>query len=249
MYGGLNAGRHSAFRRNLLRGGNDMNKTNRSYTDNIHFSGRIWFILVYFCIYLFPLVTSIYFGAWPTWKQFFSAAIGVIPVYWTVGIVEAFTYMPILGAGGSYLGFITGNMSNIKVPVAINAMESMGVRQGTEEGDVISTIVIAVSSIVTCLIIIVFVVLMVPLTPVFSRPELKPAFDNVVPALFGGLMVVFVSKNWKIGVPPVVLCAVLFLAFPALGGVYPLIIPVVAALTVLMARKMYIRGILPGKKL
>ena len=96
-----------------------------------------------------------------------------------------------LGAGGSYLGFITGNMANLKVPVALNAMESMGVKQGTEDGDVISTIVIAVSSIVTVAIIIVFVVLMVPLTPVFSNPVLKPAFDNVVASLFGGLMVAY----------------------------------------------------------
>ena len=223
-----------------------MKKDAMSYTDRIHRAGRIWFPVVYFFIYLFPIVTSIYFGAWPTWKQLFSACIGVIPVYWTVGVVESFTYMPMLGAGGSYLGFITGNMSNIKVPVAINAVESMGVKQGTEEGDVISTIVIAISSIVTCLIVIVFVVLMVPLTPFFSNPALTPAFDNVVPSLFGALMVVFVSKNWKIGVPPLVLCAVLFIAVPSLGGVYPIIIPVVVALTAFMARKFYKKGILPG---
>ena len=223
-------------------------KNERTYTDNIHRSGRIWFVAVYFCIYLFPLVTCLWFGSWPTWKQILTAALGVIPVYWTVGIVEAFTYMPMLGAGGSYLGFITGNMSNLKVPLAINALESMGVRQGTEEGDVISTIVIAVSSIVTCLIILLFVVLMVPLTPVFSSPVLTPAFDNVVPSLFGGLLVVYCAKNWKIGVPPLVLCAVLFILLPVLADVYPLVIPVVVVLTAMFARWMYNRGILPGKK-
>lgn len=217
-------------------------KNKRSYTDDIHFSGRIWFVVVYFCIYLFPLITSIYFDAWPSWREFLAAAVGVIPVYWTVGVVETFTYMPILGAGGSYLGFITGNMSNIKVPVAINAMEALGVRQGTEDGDVISTIAIAVSSLVTCLIIVVFVLLMAPLTPVFSNPALKPAFDNVVASLFGGLMVVFVSKNWKIGVPPVVLCALAFTFIPALGGIYPLIVPVIAGLTVVLARVLYKKG-------
>ena len=98
-----------------------------------------------------------------------------------------------LGAGGSYLGFITGNMSNLKVPLALNAMESMGVKADTEEGDVVSTIVIAVSSIVTVLIIVIFVVLMVPLSPIFTRPALQPAFSNVVPALFGGLMVAHIT--------------------------------------------------------
>jgi len=219
-----------------------MKKNEMSYTDRIHVSGRIWFVAVYLCIYLLPLGASIYFDAWPTWGEFMAAAVGVIPIYWTVGFVEAFTYMPILGAGGSYLGFITGNMSNIKVPVAINAMESMGVRQGTEEGDVISTIVIAVSSIVTTLIIIVFVVLMVPLTPVFDNPVLAPAFANVVPSLFGALMVVFLSKNAKVGVPPVILCAVLFMLLPVLSSIYPLVVPVIAAITVLWARRLYKQG-------
>lgn len=213
-----------------------------SYTENIHRSGRIWFIGVFFFIYLFPIVTSIYFDSWPTWKQMLTAAIGVIPVYWTVGIVEAFTYMPMLGAGGSYLGFITGNMANLKVPVAINAMDSMGVKQGTEEGDVISTIVIAISSIVTVIIIIIFVVLMVPLSPVFSNPVLKPAFDNVVASLFGGLMVAYIAKCPKVALPIILFGAALFIAFPSLAGVYPLILPVLAVMAILLARVLYKKG-------
>lgn len=212
------------------------------YTQNIHRTGKRWFIAVYLCIYLFPIVCSIYFNAWPTWSQLLAAAIGVVPVYWTVGIVEAFTYIPMLGAGGSYLGFITGNMANLKVPVAINAMESVGVKQGTEEGDVISTIVIAISSIVTCVIIIVFVVLMVPLTPVFSNPVLKPAFDNVVAALFGGLMVAYIAKDAKVGLPVILITALLFILIPSLAGIYPIILPVVALLAIWYARRLYKKG-------
>ena len=212
------------------------------YTESIHRSGRRWFIAVYAFIYLFPIVTSIYFDAWPTWQMFIGAAIGVIPTYWAVGIVEAFTYMPMLGAGGSYLGFITGNMVNLKVPVAVNAMESVGVSQGTEEGDVFSTIAIAVSSIVTVLIIVIFVLLMVPLSPVFSNPVLSPAFDNVVPSLFGGMMVAYIAKCPKVSVPVIVFGAALFIAVPSLAGVYPLILPFVALLAIAYARIMYKKG-------
>ena len=212
------------------------------YTENIHRTGRRWFVFVYFFIYLFPIVTCIYFNSWPTWKQLLTAAIGVIPVYWTVGIVEAFTYMPMLGAGGSYLGFITGNMANLKVPVAVNAMDSMGVTQGTEEGDVISTIAIAVSSIVTCIVIIIFVVLMVPLTPIFSLEILQPAFSNVLPALFGGMMVAYIAKCPKVGLPIILLGAALFIAIPSLSSIYPLILPVLAVLAILLARVLYKKG-------
>ena len=212
------------------------------YPVKIHKSGRRWFVFVYFFIYLFPIVVSAYFNAWPTWKQFFAAAIGVVPLYWAVGIVEAFSYMPMLGPGGSYLGFITGNMANMKVPVALNAMDSVGVQQNTEEGDVISTIAIAVSSLVTLAVILVFIVLMVPLTPVFSSEVLQPAFSNVVPALFGGLMVAFLARTPRVAVPVILITAALFIAVPALKGVYPVVLPVVAAAAIGYSRILYKKG-------
>jgi len=212
------------------------------YTSKIHRSGRIWFLAVYACIYLFPIVTSLYFDAWPTGQMLLAACIGVVPTYWAVGIVEAFTYMPMLGAGGSYLGFITGNMVNLKVPVAVNAMESMGLVQGTEDADIFSTIAIAVSSIVTLLIIILFVVLMVPLSAVFDNPVIQPAFDNVVASLFGGMMVAYLAKSPKVGVPVVLFGAVLFIAVPALAAVYPLILPFVALGAIGYSRLLYKKG-------
>lgn len=212
------------------------------YQEDIHRSGKIWFLIAYLFIILFPIGTAIYFNAWPNLKELFNAAIGVVPIYWTVGFVEAFTYMPMLGAGGSYLGFITGNMSNLKVPVAMQAMDQAEVKQGTEEGDCISTIAIAVSSIVTVLIIIVFAVLMVPLSPVFSNPVLTPAFDNVVPALFGGLMIAYLMKDPLVGAPIILLGAILFIAIPSLSGVYPLVLPVLAGLAIGLARILYKKG-------
>ncbi len=219
-----------------------MNKAPLSYTDTVHRKGRIWFIVVYFFIYLFPIGVSIFFDAWPTWEMFFNAAIGVVPTYWAVSVVETFSYLPMLGAGGSYLGFVTGNMANLKVPVALNALDSAGVKQGTEEGDVIATIAIAISSIVTVLIIILFVVLTAPLTPIFENPVLQPAFENVVPALFGGLMIVFIAKCPKVGVPVVFLGALLFILIPSLSGIFPLLLPIFAVLAIVLARILYKKG-------
>lgn len=212
------------------------------YTSKIHRSGRIWFLCVYACIYLFPIVTSIYFKAWPTWQMLIAACIGVVPTYWAVGIVEAFTYMPMLGAGGSYLGFITGNMVNLKVPVSVNAVESMGLVQGTEDADVFSTIAIAVSSIVTLIIVIIFVILMVPLSPVFDNPVIAPAFNNVVASLFGGMMVAYIAKSPKVAVPVMLLGAALFIAVPALAGVYPMILPFIALTAIGYSRILYKKG-------
>jgi len=225
-----------------------MKQNDMTYSRRVHRFGRVWFFAAYFLIYLFPVVTCIWFRAWPTFRQLFTAVVGVIPIYWAGTAVEVVTFVPMLGAGGSYLGFITGNMANMKVPAAINAMEAMGVRPGTEEGDVISTIVIAVSSIVSSIVILLFVVLMVPLSALFAAPVLSAAFENAVPALFGALTVVFVSKCRKIGIPPLIFCVLLFLLVPSLTEFYPLMTPVVAGATIWLARVMYNKGILHGKE-
>ena len=167
------------------------------------------------------------------------------PMYWTVGVIETITFVPMLGAGGAYLSFVTGNISNLKLPCALNALEQNNVSANSEEGEVISTIAIATSSIVTTLIIIIGVICIVPLTPILEAEVLVPAFEMILPALFGGLGVAFVSKNWKIAVAPIVLMLILFIFIPALNeGTVGIMVPVSALFTIAVARILYKRGVL-----
>jgi hypothetical protein len=166
-------------------------------------------------------------------------------MYWAVGAIETVTFVPMLGAGGSYLGFVTGNISNLKLPCALNALEQNQVSANSEDGEVISTIAIATSSIVTTIIIIVGVVCIVPLTPILQAAVLQPAFEQILPALFGGLGVAFVSKNWKLAVAPVMLMLVLFIFIPALNsGTVGIMVPVSALFTIAVGRILYKRGVL-----
>ena len=150
-----------------------------------------------------------------------------------------------LGAGGSYLSFVTGNISNLKLPCALNALEQADVKANSEEGEIVSTVAIAVSSIVTTLIIILGVILIIPLTPVLESPALAPAFAQILPALFGGLGVVFISKNAKLSVAPICLMLVLFIFVPALNaGTVGIMVPVSVLFTVGVARILYKKGVL-----
>ena len=168
--------------------------------------------------------------------------IGVAPIYWTVGLIEVLTFVPMLGTGSSYLAFVTGNLTSLKVPAALNAMENAKVKPGTEEGEVISTIAVATSSIVTTLVIALGVALLVPLTPILNNPVIKPAFDNILPALFGGLAVVYISKNWKVSLTPLIFMLVLFVAAPSLSSSVGVLVPVGALLAIGAARVMYKKG-------
>lgn len=220
-------------------------KTSLPYLERVHRDGRAWGIVLGLLLLAFPAVLSAVFHALPEWSSFGKGLLATAPMYWAVGIVEIFTYVPMLGAGGTYLSFITGNISNLKLPCALDAMERAGVKASDEEGEVISTIAIAVSSIVTTLIIIVGVICIVPLTPILEAPVLEPAFAQILPALFGGLGVVFVAKNVKLSVAPIILMLILFIFVPALNAsTVGIMVPVGVLFTIGVARVMYKKGML-----
>ena len=220
-------------------------KKNLSYIDSVHRDGRIWNISMMILLMLFPLTVAFIFGTAPDWKALGLGLLATAPMYWAVGIIETITFVPMLGAGGSYLSFVTGNLSNLKLPCALNALEQNEVSAGSEEGEIISTIAIATSSIVTTIIIIIGVVCIVPLTPILEAPVLEPAFAQMLPALFGGLGVAFVSKNLKISIAPIVLMLILFIFVPALNaGTVGIMVPVSVLFTIAVARVMYKRGVL-----
>lgn len=213
--------------------------------DSVHRDGRIWNLAVMGILLMFPVIVGLIFQAMPDWCGVGLGLIGTAPMYWAVAVVEVFTFIPMLGAGGSYLSFVTGNISNLKLPCAINALENANVDAKSEEGEIISTIAIAVSSIVTTVIIALGVILIVPLDPILSNEALSPAFDQMLPALFGALGVALVSKNWKIAVAPVVLMLILFIFIPALdSSTVGIMVPVGVVFTIAFSRFLYKKGII-----
>ena len=216
-----------------------------SYIDSVHRDGRIWNIGVMILLMAFPVAVGLIFSVLPDWEALGAGLLATAPMYWAVGIIETITFVPMLGAGGSYLSFVTGNISNLKLPCALNALEQNEVSANSEEGEVISTIAIATSSIVTTLIILIGVICIAPLAPILESEVLEPAFAQILPALFGGLGVAFVSKNWKLAVAPVVLMLVLFIFVPALdAGTVGIMVPVSALVTIVIGRVLYKKGVL-----
>ena len=211
----------------------------KSYDEASHFYGKIWIwsaIVLLLCV---PIVISIYYDAWPGMTPVLKGLLGVAPIFWTVGTIEVITFTPMLGTGGSYLAFITGNLTSLKVPCALSAMENAKVKSGTEEGEIVSTIAVATSSIVTTIIIAIGVLLLARLAPIINSPALKPAFENILPSLFGGLAVVYVSKNWKISLAPMLFMILLFLCIPSLSGSVGILVPVGALISIGAARLLY----------
>jgi len=220
-------------------------KKEMSYQDSVFRYGTVWNLIVMAAMFMFPIAVCLIYKTTPDWHGFTIGLVATAPMYWAVAVIETITYTPMLGAGGSFLSFVTGNISNLKLPCAINALEQADVKASSEEGEIVSTVAIAVSSIVTTLIIILGVIAIKPLTPVLNAPVLQPAFAQMVPALFGGLGMVFISKNWKIAIFPVALMLVLFIAVPALNtSTVGIMVPVGVLITLGASRIMYKKGML-----
>ena len=214
----------------------------RNYMQDTDRYGKIWIWTAVVVVMAVPMAICLYYNAWPEATAVLKGLLGVAPIYWTVGVIEVITYTPMLGTAGTYLAFVTGNLTSLKAPSALNAMENAEVKPGTEEGEVISTIAIATCTIVTTLVLVLGVCLLSMLTPVLEMPALAPAFDNILPALFGGLAVVYVSKNWKLSIAPLIFMVVLFLAVPSLAGSVGVLVPVGVLIALGAARLMYKKG-------
>ena len=214
----------------------------RDYMKDTDRYGKIWIWTAVVVVMMVPAAICLYYNAWPELSAVLKGLLGVAPIYWTVGMIEVITYTPMLGVGGTYLAFVTGNLTSLKAPSALSAMENCGVKPGSEEGEVISTIAIATCTIVTTLVLAAGVALLAVISPVLDSPALKPAFDNILPALFGGLAVVYVSKNWKLSIAPLVFMVALFTAVPSLAGSVGVLVPVGVIIALAAARVMYKKG-------
>lgn len=188
----------------------------RNYIDSVHFYGRIWCIAALFVMLLVPTLMCLHLNVWPegsvVGKAFFAIAI----LYYPTGIVEVIAYAPLLGSGGTYLSFLTGNIVNLKLPCALNAMENAKVKANSEEGEVISTISIASSAIVTTIVIAVFVLVFAfnpKFTAVMQSETLAPAFKQVTYSIFGAIAATYFIKHWKISIFPIVAISLLLVFF------------------------------------
>jgi len=216
----------------------------KTFDENTYKFGRIWYLVAVFLMLAVPFVISIYFNAWPPLEKIFAGLLSVAPLFYTIGVIEILTYVPMLGPSGTYLGFVTGNVSGIKVPASINALKISGYKIDTPEGEVVSTLAIATSTLVNTTVLILGMLALIPLTPILESDLLAPMFANVMPAMFGALGVVFLLKDWKIASVPLAFMLVLFFVFKVPSSYVSVLVPIGIVISIAWSRFLYKKGLL-----
>ena len=206
-----------------------------AYLKSTHRIGRIVSVITLVLLVGAPFAIGTLLGAAPDLGAVARAFLSVGLVWTVSSVVEFLVYTPMLGAGGSYLAFITGNLINMKIPCAMNAKELVDAKSGTAENEVIATLSIATSSLVTIVVLALGVVLLIPLQPVLQSPVLAPAFANVVPALFGAMAYKYYRKDPRLAMIPLAAMIILFTLVPSLTSSTSFMIIPSGALAILLA--------------
>lgn len=212
-----------------------------AYENKVHFIGRSTLIIGLLLSFLPPVILWLVYGIFPPIKSLLSGIISISSVMIPVSIVEVLTFAPLLGSSAMYMSYLTGNISNMKIPSAAISMEVAEVQPSTKEGDIIATIAIAGSVIMSEVIIILGVIMIVPLGAKLNNPLILPAFEQILPALFGSIGAYYILKEWKLAVAPLAI-AVLLNFIPGIPTA--ITIPICVLTAVLGARFLYKKNML-----
>lgn len=224
-----------------------------------HRWGRVGTFIALVYMIALPFIVLGYYGCIPSLGQVFNlSTISILMIYIPVGISEALSYTPILGSS-TYLTFITGNIMNLKLPCAVNAMKIAEKEPNTPEGEAVSCVAVAVSSIMTVIILALAALLSAWISPIFELPAVKTASNYIIPALFGSLTLGLFSstnagnkvvKNGIMGVVPVlVIVSVLALVVRitsggSLFGMIGFLILFMLPIAIISSRIMWKKGII-----
>ena len=212
------------------------------FNKGLHRIGQVMMVLTLALLVGFPILIALMNQVSIDGKGFVSGMLSIGFLYIAISVVEFLIYTPMLGAGGSYLAFVTGNVTNMKIPCAMNARDIAGTEVGTPENEIVSTISVATSAIVTMLVIVAGVILLIPLQPVFQSEVLSPAFDYVVPALFGALGLKYFAKSPKIAIFPLVLISLVCILVPSMISQTSILLIPSGGLALLIGFMLFKRG-------
>lgn len=218
--------------------------TEKSFDDKIHSLGRTTTAIMWVFFIMVPLGTTLYFKLHIDILRMATVVLPIAVTFALVGLAEKLSMAPIIGPGAIYLASTTGNVQNMKLPAALNAMRIMEVEEGSEKGRIVAIIAVASSAVVTTIIIFMGMLFLAPLiTPLLSNPLVKPAFDNILPALMGPMVLPVVMKNLKAATVPFSIAIIFALI---LGSTYGTVQSIVMVVVILLSLGIF--KVITGRK-
>lgn len=189
--------------------------TEKDYYSSIHKLGRWSTLTAVFLMLLVPILTMVIYKVRLNWALTLSAMMQMAIVFIPTQLTEVLSYAPIIGAGGTYLAFVTGNVSNMKLPAAASCHKMANVEPSSDEGEVISVLAIGTSAIVTAALLFIAMLASAPLANVLQQPALQAGFNNIMPVLMGAMFAPYLKNHAKLVVLPLVIATLFGALLPS----------------------------------
>lgn len=181
------------------------------YTPKINRIGKLTGYLGVLVAFTPALVLAVVYGIVPKPAALLTAFISGASAFGVLWFVEPISYFPVVGPAGTYMAFLSGNISNMRIPCASMAQVAAEVEPGTEKGSIIATLGMAVSIIINVSVLTIGAILGSSVLAMLPD-SVKAALNYLLPALFGALFVQFGMKMIKHSVIMVVIAFAIYFA-------------------------------------
>ena len=164
------------------------------YMPRMHKIGIITNILGVIASFLPAIALAVVYGLLPPAGALVTAFISAVTAFGFLWAIEPISHFSVLGPIGTYMAFISGNISNMRVPCAGMARIAAEVEPVTEKESIISVLGMAVSIVINISVLTIGVILG---SSILSRvsPKVTEALNYLLPSLFGALFVQFGMRS------------------------------------------------------
>lgn len=186
----------------------------KEYIPSVHRLGKITGYLGALLSFVPALVLAVVYGLLPNWAALLTSAIAAVSAFGILWFVEPISYFAVLGPVGTYMAFLSGNISNMRLPCASMAQVAADVQPGTEKGSIVATLGMAISIIINVSVLTIGVILG---SSILSKlpASFTDALNYLLPALFGALLMQFAMNQRKLGITMVVFAILMNVALNA----------------------------------
>jgi hypothetical protein len=209
----------------------------REYFPAAHRIGLITSLVHVAIFFLPPIYLMVFYGLPAKWGPILQGAASAWSFSVPFWFIEPVSYFLILGICGTYISFLAGNISNFRLPVSAVAQEVAEVRQGSHEGEVISTIAITATQVVMTISALTGALFVSAIVGSLPAPVVA-AFDWLLPSIWGAIIVQFGLRNWRYAVVAVIasVIVVVYSGFPSWTHTITVVVLMVA-LALFMCRR------------
>lgn len=166
---------------------------NEEYLPKVHRFGTLTMLIILVLSFLPAVYLSFVMGFHPGWGVIGQAVITMVGIEFFSWLLEPALYFSMIGVTGSYISFVSGNITNMRIPAAVAAQNAVGAKLGTRKNEFAGAVGI-VSSVIVNFAVLIAVILFGNFILSVMPQAVVDALVYALPSVYGALLVTFIAR-------------------------------------------------------